>query len=135
MLIACVSVSTFYFFKQKHENNSHWFVFWSKEKMCDVLILLHRKKTKSTITILYHSNFCFQLKLVATICVLLVMIEYTQLVDATNYPHENQSTHLRQKRGSPDFFGKIKSVSEYNRTATIQSIQFIEWRDIIWIEK
>ncbi|XP_055313043.1 uncharacterized protein LOC129574699 [Sitodiplosis mosellana] len=50
------------------------------------------------------------LKFVTTICVLLVMIECSNLVAAaTKYPYESHSIHLRAKRGSPDFLGKIKS--------------------------
>lgn len=58
---------------------------------------------------LYHFHVSFQLKLVATICVLLVMIECTSWADATTNPN---AIHLRQKRGSGDFLGKIKNVSQ-----------------------
>lgn len=50
--------------------------------------------------------FLFQSKLFATICVLFVVI-----VEASQNSHESQTVHLRQKRSSPDFLGKIKSVS------------------------
>lgn len=59
----------------------------------------------SKIYLTIASQISFQSKFFATICVLFVVIECC--VEASEHP----SVHLRQKRGSPDFFGKIKSVS------------------------
>lgn len=39
------------------------------------------------------------------------MIEWSNVVTATKYTYESHSVHVREKRGSPDFLGKIKSVS------------------------
>lgn len=36
------------------------------------------------------------------------------MIDARKYPHERYAVHLRQKRASADFFGKIKSVRRPN---------------------
>ncbi|XP_031616422.1 uncharacterized protein LOC116336615 [Contarinia nasturtii] len=49
------------------------------------------------------------LKFVTTFCMLLIMIECSNVIDARKYPHESNAIHFRPKRASSDFLGKIKS--------------------------
>lgn len=90
-------------------------------------IIIMPKKSQ-LITVISYNLFTFQLKWIAMICVLLIMIECFTWIDANPNSHVSPwSVHSRQKRGSPDFFGKIKEVRQI-RNVLFRGNVFIFYR-------